>query len=245
MEIKELQTRINKKQEQIKKLEAKVARLTVNDPWDDLRRAQFDLRDAQITLDKYQNALNVELNKENEFENNRIDVIWEFLLSYKEQYKEYIRNNVNVLNEYYKVNTEICNWHNNNSYRVHNGEMTREEYYKVYNELDKREKELADNIHPYTKLVAKRNYPETIRKVDEVELEKLLLKDIKQRYFELINQVTKYTGIITDADNLKIHNGELNGIVIGVKGNAKIQTIGAGGYNIQCFHYRTLVHKVD
>ena len=34
----------------------------------------------------------------------------------------------------------------------------------------------------------------------------------------------------------------LNGYIIGTKGCCSIKTIGAGGYNIQCFHFRTLIH---
>ena len=38
--------------------------------------------------------------------------------------------------------------------------------------------------------------------------------------------------------------GDINGIIVGTEGKAKIQTIGAGGYNIQCFHFRTLIHEI-
>jgi hypothetical protein len=49
-------------------------------------------------------------------------------------------------------------------------------------------------------------------------------------------------GRLTDATGLVIgDNGEINGRIIGEKGAATITTIGAGGYNIQCFHYRVLV----
>lgn len=210
----------------------------------ELDHAVQDLHDAQLTLEKYQNSLNLELAKENEFENNRIMVIWEFLLNYKEQVADYIRNNMSILNEYYEVNSEMCDWHNNNCYKVYNGEMTREEYNRVYNELREREKELESSIHPYTKLVATRNYPEKVRVVDEEKLEEILLKDCKARYFQLVNEVTEITGIIVDASNLAIHGGELNGIIIGEKGKAKVQTFSAGGWHIQCFHYRTRVDRV-
>lgn len=205
-----------------------------------------DLYDAKLTLEKYQNALNLELAKEDEFNNNRILVIWEFLLNYKEQVAEYIRKNVEVLNEYYKVNSQMCDWHNNNRHKVYNGEMTREEYNKVYNELERKEKELADNIHPYTKLCATRDYTKehSQRYIDEAKLEELLLKDCKARYFQLVNEVTKYTGIIIDATNLNMRCGELGGIIIGEKGKAKVQTFSAGGYAVQCFHYRTRVDKI-
>ena len=211
----------------------------------ELDRAIQDLHDAQVTLEKYQNALNIEQAKDNEFDNNRIKVIWDFLLNYKEQVAEYIRNNMDVLNEYYEVNSQMCDWHNHNSYKVYNGEMSKEEYNRVYNELRERERELEDAIHPYTKLVATRNYPEKTRVVDEEKLEEILMKDCKARYFQLVNEVTEITGIIQDATNLHISGGELNGIIIGEKGKAKINTFSAGGYNIQCFHYRTKVTKVN
>ena len=51
-------------------------------------------------------------------------------------------------------------------------------------------------------------------------------------------------GTITDASALYIGpEGDINGYIVGTEGEAKIQTIGAGGYNIQCFHFRTLIHE--
>ena len=221
----------------------------------ELDNAVQDLYDTKLTLEKYQNMLNLELAKEDEFNNNRIQVIWEFLLNYKEQVAEYIRDNLSVLNEYYEVNTKMCDWHNNNRYKVYNGEMTKEEYNRVYNELDKRAKELQANIHPYTRECATKDYSKenSERYIDEVKLEEILLKDCKARYFQLVNEVTNITGIIMDAQDLRIRAGELNGIIIGEKGKAKVQTFSAGGYNQgiivnvkhgQCFHYRTRVDEV-
>lgn len=34
-------------------------------------------------------------------------------------------------------------------------------------------------------------------------------------------------------------------MIQGENGKCKIETIYAGGYNIQCLHYRVLVHKVN
>ena len=203
-----------------------------------------DLHDAQLTLEKYQNLLSLEEAKDNEFENNRIMVIWDFLLHYKEEVAKYIRNNMKVLNEYYEVNSKMCDWHNNNHYKVYNGEITKEEYNQVYNELRNRERELESNIHPYTKLVAKSGGYHEPHIVDEAKLEEILLKDCKARYFQLVNEVTEITGIITDATNLTINGGELNGTIIGEKGIAVVNTFSAGGWNIQCFHYRTKVYEL-
>lgn len=220
----------------------------------ELKSATQDLEDAQLTLNKYQNMLNLELNKDNEFENNRIKIIWDFLLNYKEQVAEFIRDNMSVLNEYYEVNSKLCNWHNTSYSRIYNGEITREEYNRVEKELREKEKELLQEIHPYTKLVAIRNYSDRTSVVDENKLEEILLKDCKEKYFQLVNQVTDIVGIITDASNLKIKAGELNGIITGTTGKAKVQTFSAGGHSQyiivndrhgQCFHYRTKVSKID
>ena len=68
---------------------------------------------------------------------------------------------------------------------------------------------------------------------------------MNDRYNELVDKVTKYTGEITDVSDLHIgRDGTLNGIVEGQSGKARIETIGAGGYNIQCYHYRCLVHPI-
>ena len=61
----------------------------------------------------------------------------------------------------------------------------------------------------------------------------------------MIDQVSEKIGEITDASHLSIgEKGEINGIIVGTNGKAKIETIGAGGYNIQRYHFRTLVHKL-
>ena len=221
----------------------------------ELDYAVQDLHDAQLLLDKYQNMLNLEKSKDDEFNNNRIKVIWDFLLNYKEQVAQFIRENLSVLDEYYEVNSQACDWYNNNRHKVYHGEMTKEEYNKVYNELLRREKELKSNIHPYTQECAKKDYiiEGSKRYIDEKKLDEILLKDCKARYFQLVDEVTEITGVITDAKGLNIHAGELNGIIIGEKGKAKVQTFSAGGYNQgiivnvkhgQCFHYRTRVDAI-
>ena len=113
--------------------------------------------------------------------------------------------------------------------------------------LSRKERELEDAIHPYTQQVATRDWTSDSREyhVDENKLEEILLKDCKARYFQLVKEVTQYTGIITDAQGLSMRAGELNGIIIGEKGKAKVQTFSAGGWNIQCFHYRTRVDRIQ
>ncbi|MNV67543.1 hypothetical protein D3C71_1603470 [compost metagenome] len=76
-------------------------------------------------------------------------------------------------------------------------------------------------------------------------LEKVLEREKKDKILDLINRINKVVGSIKDASNLSISpTGNINGFIVGDKGKAYIETIGAGGYNIQCYHFRTLVNKV-
>ena len=72
-----------------------------------------------------------------------------------------------------------------------------------------------------------------------------LQQEKNRKYDFIIERTNKIVGQITDASNLSIGmSNDLNGIVIGTQGTAKVRTIGAGGYNIQCFHFRTLINEV-
>lgn len=67
----------------------------------------------------------------------------------------------------------------------------------------------------------------------------------RAKLLDLIGRIMSTVGTITDAATLYIGpEGDINGIIVGTEGKAKIQTIGAGGYNIQCFHFRTLIHEI-
>ena len=77
------------------------------------------------------------------------------------------------------------------------------------------------------------------------KLEKDLTREAERKYDFIIERTNAIVGTITDASNLKIGaKDDLNGYIIGEKGTAKVQTIGAGGYNIQCFHFRTLINEM-
>lgn len=66
----------------------------------------------------------------------------------------------------------------------------------------------------------------------------------RDKLIDLMLRINKVVGTITDAAYLSIGaKGDLNGYIVGTEGRATIETIGAGGYNIQCFHFRTLIHE--
>lgn len=80
---------------------------------------------------------------------------------------------------------------------------------------------------------------------DNLKLEKDLTDEYNRKYDFIIERTNKIVETITDASNLKVGaKGDLNGYIIGTKGKAKVQTIGAGGYNIQCYHFRTLINRL-
>lgn len=273
MEIKVLQDRISKSKDKIAKIEKRITKWQkaqtreaflkanswlLNSGRDEnylyqehlkncnreLKHAVQDLHDAQLNLQKYENMLEFELNKDKEFENNRINVIWNFLLQWKNQVANYIRNNILVLNAYYEKNIECCDWYNNKYLILKDQGITEEEWKEHYKQLRNEERELSDNIHPYTKLVGKR-CGKCDYQVDEAKLDELLIKDAKAKYWKLIDEVTEITGKITDANNLNTRGGELNGIIIGENGTANVQTFSAGGWNVQCFHFRHKITKVS
>lgn len=248
-----LQERITKKQQQIEKLEKAYIKYATDaeekaimdrfletgdrteyyaylksyncyygsDAW----RKALDLYDARVTLNKYFNALKVEEARNNTV---KIDAIWNFLLEYKSKVREYLEDNKQWKHEYYRLNKLYCDMYNSRKYSV-----------DELREVSQKEREARNNMHPYVD-----KYYSTRSGWDEPELDKQLIKDIENKYYKLINQVTEITGEIIDASHLSVHAGELNGIIIGKNGKACVSTIGAGGYNIQCFHYRTLVKEV-
>ncbi len=105
----------------------------------------------------------------------------------------------------------------------------------------------------------KYSYKEFIRKYSNADAE-LLYKsddDIKRDsektaeniIINTISKVHKITGDITDWKGVYVTLGSnnslvLNGIVEGENGKARLESINAGGYNIQKLHIRVLVKKI-
>lgn len=76
-------------------------------------------------------------------------------------------------------------------------------------------------------------------------LDKELNKEKIAKMLDLVTRINNVVGTITDAKGLYISNaGNINGFIVGTQGKASVETIGAGGYNIQRFHYRTLINKI-
>lgn len=80
------------------------------------------------------------------------------------------------------------------------------------------------------------------------QIHKNNLRDAENLIIDLYNRVKDVTGEVTGWDvRLDIGNGGftvLTGIVTGKEGKASVESIEAGGYNIQRLHIRTLVHSI-
>lgn len=75
------------------------------------------------------------------------------------------------------------------------------------------------------------------------------IRNAESLIIDLYNRVKDITGEVTDWKGIKASEGNngftvLNGIVNGVKGSAEIESILAGGYNIQKLHIRVLVKSL-
>ena len=218
-------------------------------PVDELRRAYQDLDESEITLSKYKNQLILIEQKEGV---EKIPVLVEFFEKYKKQNIKFIEFNMNTLLEYYKINSEYCNAHNYRHRYMEEERLDEEEYKRKLNALKDLQDDLKAAIHPITFSVYSRdkNNP-----VDYDKLNEILDKDIEAKYWNMVEKVTKITGEIIDMSAVSVGgDGNLNGIVIGQDGKAKLETILAGGYNHnvildsgrrgQILHYRLLIHQI-
>ena len=244
-----IQKRIEGKQKEIDKLEKKLERIHKAEAtnWEvnpyyygerDLRITTRDLEVAKKALAEYEDALVKETEKSN---SRNIPAIIEFLDIWKAHMKEFYTEDafprfLEARKEYYARSSEYTEWWNTKGWRTH--KETPEEYKRI-------EKERRDLDASY-----RANWSFIMPYVDGntfnlARLDKDLNAEATRKYDFIIERTNEIVGTITDATDLKVsRNGELNGDIIGTKGVANVKTIGAGGWNVQCFHYRTLIHRV-
>lgn len=211
---------------------------------DDIKGAHKKLEEAERVLDGHKEKLAVEINRDKFLNENAPQVIKDFLQQWKEKaYDWHIHRYEAYQNFKKKLNKE-------------------EEEAKAEIGVQKgffpnraQEKALKELGLDYSSIQARKAHfaggavltMDTYYKEEErlAWLEKTLESERKFKMLDLIHRINGAVGEITDASNLKLGaEGQINGFIIGKDGKAKVETIGAGGYNIQCFHYRTLINTI-
>ena len=88
---------------------------------------------------------------------------------------------------------------------------------------------------------------EEMHRTDE-EIHKENVSFTRNLILNLIYRVRDHVGVITDWSGIETTQGThgwpvLNGVVAGTQGKCTVESIGAGGYNIQRYHIRVLVKE--
>ena len=262
--------RIEGKRKEIAKLEGKLSRIQKaqasgwksNNPYyyneSDLKWTLKDLETARVALADYEKQLVTETEKAN---SRNVAAIIEFLEGWKERATEFYRRGLVEYYETCKVLRDLYAAYSNTRYgtpECAEAEKTYRDaeaafrckmngyYHKEAYEWHGRihEKSVKDRdgeleyIRPYNN---ERTLDEAMAK-----LAKDLKREAEIKYDDIIDRTNRVVGQITDASELRIGStrGELNGFITGERGKAEVESILAGGYNIQCLHIRTLIKPV-
>lgn len=234
----------------------------------DIKGAISKLEDAERICAGWKEKLDVEINKEKIINDTVPQVIKDFLEKWKAdafdwyvnrydrflEFKADLRNQehkarleaYNTLPEYAEVRERYKSFLGNNDpdYSTLLTLYPRKPVEEFLKERDLDYSSVKERLHHFGDSIIFKMLEQGNKDERLVFLNEVLEKEKKAKLLSLVNSITEITGPITDAKHLYVSGGELNGVVLGEKGVAKIQTFSAGGYNIQCFHYRTRVDDV-
>lgn len=240
------QTRIANTIKKIEKEEKKLERIKValaggKNPYyyseSDLRKCEGELRYLAKRLKEYQDKAK----KEEEEKNNRVPIIEEFLDSWAEKAMKFHEEEYEELKKFQAEHRA--------KEKAFKEELKEKGIHYWYGqpEIVKMEKERGIDGKTYREVLMAR-FSSAILECSQwgehwrEQLVKIVEREKNAKRKILMNRVAEIVGVITDAKGLYIgDNGEINGFIVGEKSRAEVRTIWAGGYNIQCLHFRVLV----
>jgi len=215
-----------------------------------------------LIVDGWQSKLNKEIAKQKFIEENTPQILKDFLEDWKtkaiDYYLKAYEHHIDTIKEYKeaerKARIEIINSQSDFE-KFRKAEYTDSDLLNPWYLWHKYEKEIEEDgkVKSLKQVLAMQNSV-TISKMCEYrnaeERKEWLIKDVEAekqaKLLDLMYRIIEVTETIKDCKGLRIGNtGLINGIIIGSKANAKIETIDAGGYNVQCYHFRTLVHAIE
>jgi hypothetical protein len=204
----------------------------------DIKGAEKKLAEAERILAGHQDKLGKEVEKQDFISNSVPQVIKDFLNKWKEMaYDWHIRRYdayVSFKQDLYAKEREAIKECQDLPYRQRQAYMKEKGLDNISKRLAQFGGATVQMMDSYRKEADRLAY-----------LDKMLEEEKQAKTIDLLNRITAVVGDIVDAKGLRVsEKGNLDGVIVGSVANAKIETIGAGGYNIQCFHYRTLVHKI-
>lgn len=200
---------------------------------------EHKIKDLTLTRDNWQVKLNKEKQKQNDFESVP-QVVKDFVHAWRVNAEAWVQDQIKLYliekERLYKIIEKAQDYNN---------DLSNEERKQLYQEEREEDRKLNRRTPEIVIYFTSRAYRDSHKRDDLIKT--YFDREERNKILDLIERVTKVTGVITDASMLHIgdKNGELNGYIIGELGKAYIETIGAGGYNIQCFHYRVLVKKIN
>ena len=249
--------RVEGKKKEIEKLSKKLDRINKAKATDwevnpyyysesDLKWTARDLEAAKKALADYEAELATAQDKA---ASRNVPAIVEFLNGWKERVKEYYNK---TFAEYPKAYDQYLKDIAPFEIGYFEKRKMQRERPDEWREFSNREAEIKEgfklrfgHLQPYVERHFDKDSAVRIWDFDCLKLEKDLSEEWNRKYDFIIERTNQIVKVITDATGLEVGaKGDLNGFIVGTNGTAKVQTIGAGGYNIQCFHFRTLINRV-
>lgn len=241
-----IQKRIDSKKAEIERLNKKWERIEAaratnweKNPYSygdyDVRVTTKDLERAKKALEDYEAEMQTEIEKS---KSRNVPAITEFLDNWEQRMIEYYKDQYKEYGIAYEKRRRDIKAYQDWRYSDAGYNATKEERDKRSDQENKARKKFRDDWMHVTQFNhGSKSWEETM--IDDLRAEKI------RKYDDIIRRTNEAIGQITDAGGLKVGKaGDLNGYLKGIRGRVSVETIGAGGYNIQCYHFRTLIHKL-